>query len=102
MEKKEIKEIEDIWKNKAENLIIPSVVLTIDRSGCKYFIIKNSSTIVFMVKNGTNTTFAVPKKYCEKDKLLNYYHIYDIEKLAPVSCPRKNDYEIFVQKYLIK
>ena len=102
MEKKEIKEISDIWKEKANNLIIPSILLAIDRSGCKYFVIQNSSTIVYMVKNGTNTTFAIPKKYCEKDKILDYYHVYDIEKLIPVSCPRKNDYEIFVQKHLIK
>jgi hypothetical protein len=102
MEKKELKEIADIWKEKGKNLIVPTVLLAYDRSGAKYFVIQNSSTIVFMVKNGSNTTFAIPKKYCQKDKILDYYKVYDIEKMTPVSCPRKNDYEIFVQKHLIK
>ena len=102
MEKKEIKEIEQIWKEKGNNLIKPEIFIAIDRSGGKYFVTQDNSTIVFMVKNGTNTTFAIPKKYCQKDKLMNFYKVQDIEKMLPVSCPRKNNYELFVQKYLIK
>lgn len=102
MEKKELNEISEIWKKNAENLTTPTVFLAKDRSGDTYFVIQNSSTIVFLIKNGTNTTFSIPKKYCQKDKILDFYNIYDIEKLIPVSCPRKNDYELFVQKHLIK
>jgi len=97
-----MEKIEEIWKTKGANLIIPSVFIAIDRAKCKYFIIQDSSTIIYMVKNGSNTTYAIPKKYCVYDKKVKVYRIEEIEKLIPVSCQRKNDYELFVQKYLIK
>lgn len=96
------KEIRDIWTQKAGNLIIPEVVLAFDRSNCRYFVIEDASTIVFLVKNATSTTYSIPKKYCILDPKTRVYHINAIEKLTVVSCPRKNDYELFVQKHLIK
>ena len=102
MEKKEITEVTDIWKKNANDLKIPKIVLAIDRTGCKYFVIKDESSIVFMVKNGTNSTFAIPAKYCIKKRGDDFYTVNEIDKLAVVSCTKKNKYEIFVQKYLLK
>jgi hypothetical protein len=102
MEKKEILEIEDIWKKDGQDLIKPSIVIAIDRSNTKFFVTQDNSSIVFMVKDNTNSTFAIPKKYCIKKRGDIFYRIQEIEKLTVVSCPRKNDYEIFVQKHLIK
>lgn len=102
MEKKELSRVEKIWQEKGQDLIKPRVLLARDRSQTLYFVTQDNSTIVFMVRNGTNTTFAVPKKYCLLDKKENIYRLQEIEKLIPVSCPRKNEYEIFVQKYLIQ
>jgi len=102
MEKKQLSRVEKTWQEKGQELIRPKILLAIDRSQKLYFITQDSSSIVFMVRNGTNTTFAIPKKYCLIDKKENIYRLQEIEKLIPVSCPRKNEYEIFVQKYLIQ
>lgn len=101
-EKKEIKSISNIWDKKGGVLIKPAILLAEDRAGGKYFVIQDNSTIVYLIKDATNTTFVIPKKYCQREHDSDYYKIYNIEKLTPVSCPRKNDYELFVQKYLIK
>lgn len=97
-----MEKIEEIWKTKGSKLIIPDVFIAIDRAKCKYFIIKDNSTIIYMVKNASNTTYAIPKKYCFYDNKVKVYRIEEIEKFIPVSCQKKNIYELFVQKYLIK
>ena len=102
MEKNKILEIEKIWQKEGKDLIKPKFVLAIDRSNTMFFVTQDSSSIFFMVKDNTNSTFAIPKKYCSKSRTGNFYYIQEIDKLTVVSCPKKNNYEIFVQKHLIK
>lgn len=96
------KETRKVWEKEGKELIMPEVLLAFDRSNCRYFVIEDASTIVFLVKYATQTTFSIPKKYCVLDKKTKVYHINAIEKLTVVSCPSKNKYELFVQKHLIK
>ena len=64
-----------------------------------FFVYRNDSTIVFMVMDKSQTTFAIPKKYC---KIVDdHYIITNYNKMIPVSCPSKNAYEKFVYKYFI-
>ena len=92
------------WKEDGKNLTPPEVYLALDDNDQKYFVYRDHSTIVFMVLDKSQITFCIPKKYCkliEKNKKFKYYKITEYEKMIPVSCPSKNKYETFIQKYLI-
>jgi hypothetical protein len=93
--------VRKIWQEKSKDLIKPNVFLAYDNSNRLFYVIQDQSTIVFMVLENSNTTFAIPKEYCIKEKNGKYYKITDTDKLTIVSCPSKNNYENFVQKYLI-
>lgn len=94
-------EVKKIWEEKSKNLIKPKIYLAKDRSKCLYYITQDSSSIIYMIKDKTNTTFALPKKYFRIDNKNNIYKFNEIEKLIVVSCPKKNKYELFVQKFLM-
>lgn len=91
--------MEKIWNKHGKELIKPSVFYALDVNKRKFFVYRNDSTIVFMVMDKSQTTFAIPKKYC---KIVDdHYIITNYNKMIPVSCPSKNIYEKFIHKHFI-
>lgn len=91
--------MENIWDKHGKDLVKPSIFYALDANKRKFFVYRNDSTIVFMVMDKSQTTFAIPKKYC---KIVDdHYIITNYNKMIPVSCPSKNSYEKFVYKYFI-
>ena len=92
--------MERVWDKNGKNLIKPHIFYAMDSNKRKFFVFRDVSTIVFLVMDKSNTTFAIPKKYCRVKE--DHYIITNYEKLIPVSCPTKNEYEKFIHKYLVK
>ena len=104
MEKIIPSKVEKIWKLNGRELIKPSIVIAYDKNKRNYFVTEDDSTIIFMVLNMSNITFCIPKKYCiieRKSESDKFYKITNSDKLIPVSCRTKNEYENFVQENLI-
>lgn len=99
MEKKELQEIERLWKEKGKELTMPKILVSKDKEDKYYYNIEDNSTIIFMVLKNSNITYSIPKKYLKKEA--GIYKILDTNKLIPVSCPSKNKYELFVQNNLL-
>lgn len=95
-----IKDIKSQWEKNGKNLVKPKKFIANDKLGEIYFVIDDNSTIFLFVKAKSNSTFAIPKKYCKIET--DHYLILDSNKMNIISCPKKNNYELFVQKYLIK
>lgn len=96
----DINRINKIWDEKKENLVKPKIVVAIDKENKGYYVIKDSTSIVFLIYKNSNITYSIPKKYLKEE--FDYYIINDSERLITVSCPTKKDaYETFVQKYLM-
>ena len=97
---KYIKTIEEKWKKDSGELESPKHFLAYDNEGKKYFVIKDPSSIVYIVSDKSNITYCIPMKYLTLvDK--NYYRINNPGKLISVTCRARNKYEQFVQKYLM-
>jgi len=104
MEKTDPINVEKIWKSKGKELDMPNILVAYDKNKRDYFVIEDRSTIVFMVLNKSNITFCIPKTYCMIDRVSEkekYYKILNADKLIPVSCRTKNNYEKFVQENLL-
>jgi|DEB0MinimDraft_10_1074344.scaffolds.fasta_scaffold84074_1 hypothetical protein len=93
------KEIKDIWEKKSKGLIIPEITLAYDNNFQEYYVYEDRSTILYLYLERTNVSFAIPKMYCEKKG--NVYIIMDIFALIPISCPKKNKYQNFVQENIV-
>lgn len=95
------KEISEIWKKEGKNLTHPSIYYAVDRDDSKYFVLRDNSTIIFLIPQKCDSTFIIPKKYCKVEKS-KYYRILDLNKLSVVSCiGTKNNYERFVIDHLV-
>ena len=92
-------QIKEVWKKDGKGLIIPKIVLAYDKNREKFFVYEDHSTILYLLLDKTNETFVIPKKYCKV--VGDVYKIMDNKKLIPISCYKKNEYQLFVQKYLI-
>ena len=92
--------LNQIWDQHGSDLLKPKILLAKDINNNFYYVIKDNSSIVFMIFKNSNITYSIPKKYLNNE--LDYYYITDNTKLISVSCPTKKDpYELFVQKYLM-
>lgn len=105
MEPNNEKEVIKSWKKEGKKLIAPSVFYAVDKSGIKYFVFRDSSSILFMIPEKCDTTFTIPKKYCKKKTTksgVNYYEILNRENMSIVSCiGSKTEYEKFVLDNLV-
>ena len=95
----DINEIKKVWLEKGKDLIPPKVYLAYDKNMQDYFVYEDSSSIVRMFLNKSNISFVIPKKYCKIEK--ERYLITDSFKLIPITCPKKNDYQIFIFENLV-
>ena len=96
----DLDKIKEIWDKEATGLNKPRILIAKDINNKYYYVIKDNSSIIFMVFKDSNITYSIPKKYLRKE--IDYYFITNNNKLIPVSClRRKNEYEIFVQKFLL-
>ena len=96
----DLEKINKAWDNKGANLTKPKILLAKDINNKYYYVIKDNSSIVFMVLKDSNITYTIPKKYLTKE--IDYYYVANNNKLIPVSCrDKKNEYETFVQKNLL-
>lgn len=96
----DLKRLNTKWDSNGKGLNKPKILIAKDINNKFYYVIRDNSSIVFMVYKDSNITFSIPKKYLKKE--IDYYYITNNNKLIPVSCrDRKNDYELFVQKYLL-
>ena len=112
MSNPEIDRINKIWKTegKKKKLIPPDIPLAFDKNGEVYFVYEDHSTILRLYLNKSNIAFVIPKKYTsilttsgvtEGDDGGGKYFIKNIFELHPISCPKKNEYQRFVQEYLV-
>ena len=112
MSDSEIDRIDKIWKNEGEKkkLIPPEIPLAFDKNGEVYFVYEDHSTILRLYLNKSNIAFVIPKKYTSivttpgvtgRNSRGGKYFIENIFELHPISCPKKNEYQRFVQEYLV-
>jgi hypothetical protein len=93
------KEIKKIWEEKGKGLIVPKVVLAYDKNGEKYFVYEDHTNRLYLNLDKTNISFVLLKKYTKKEK--DWYLILNRSKMSSISCHKKNEYQTFVQEYLI-
>ena len=93
------KKVEEVWKTKGKDLIPPKIFLAYDKNMQDYFVYEDSSTIIRLFLNKSNISFVIPKKYCKIEN--GRYRILDSFKLIPISCPKKNKYQIFIAENLV-
>jgi len=91
--------MEKTWDKFGKELLKTTIFYALDANKRKFFVYRDDSTIVFLVMDKSQTTFAIPKKYCKV--VGDHYVITDYNKMIPVSCPSKNNYEKFIYKYFI-
>ena len=90
--------LEKIWKKEGKGLKKPSVLYAKDSDGKKYFVIRDDSSIVFVMVEKSEVTYAIPKKYLKviREEKDTYYKVMNIEKFSIVSCiGRKSPLEKF-------
>jgi hypothetical protein len=98
----DLNKLNNIWDKHGKNLIKPSKLLIKDFNKNNYYVIKDSSFIVFMVLKNSNITYCIPKKYLANESEYYFLTEENINKLITVSCrDKKNEYEVFVQKNIL-
>jgi len=97
----EVKRINRIWETegKKKKLFPPKIPLAFDKNKEQYFVYEDHSTILRLYLNKSSIAFVIPKKYTTV--VDGKYFIKDIFELHPISCPKKNEYQRFVQEYLV-
>ena len=96
-----LSDINAIWDTKGKDLQKPKILLVIDRDNNIYYTMRDNSTIVYLVDKKTTVTYCIVKKYLEvKDN--KYYFINNESKLIYINCSKKNEYDNFIIKNLIK
>ncbi len=95
----DVAKIKKIWKEKGKDLVKPKVVLAYDKNMQDYFVYEDSSTIIYLYLNKSNISFVIPRKYCKLEK--DRYFILDNFKLIPISCQKKNKYQMFIEEWLV-
>jgi len=92
-------EIEKTWKEKGKNLEIPNVLIA-NYMDKYYYVLRDSSVVIFVIPENCSSTFAIVKKYCtisEDNDKNRFYKIDNLENLTIVSCPtNKSPYEKFI------
>jgi len=96
----DIEKIKRLWKTKGRGLVMPKIVLAYDKNMQDYFVYEDSSTILYLYLNKSNSAFVIPKKYTHLDAD-ERYRILDNFKLINISCNRKNKYQLFVEENLV-
>lgn len=95
----DVEKIKRIWKTKGKGLIAPKVVLAYDKNMQDYFVYEDSSTILYLYLNKSNSSFVIPKKYVKLQD--DRYRILDNFKLVNITCTKKNRYQLFVEENLV-
>lgn len=95
----DVEKIKRIWATKGRGLIAPKVVLAYDKNMQDYFVYEDSSTILYLYLNKSNSAFVIPKKYTRLEG--GRYRILDNFKLINISCTKKNKYQLFVEENLV-
>jgi len=91
--------VKKIWEEKGKDLIPPKIFLAYDKNMQDYFVYEDSSTIIRLFLNKSNISFVIPRKYCKVEG--ERYRIMDSFKLIPISCPKKNRYQVFISENLV-
>ena len=92
-------EIQKTWREKGKKLEVPEI-LTARYMEKSYYVLRDSSVVIFIIPENCSSTFAIVKKYCtisEDNEKNKFYKIENLENLTIVSCPsNKSPYEKFI------